>query len=538
MQETIQKYKNKMSEKWSEADKGTRVKLIIIIACLVAALGLTVYFTTRPDWVVFKSNVDIQTVGQFENAFEEAGIESRITKNGTAIEVHQEDLNEARVLIAQRNFTSSGFTFENALDANNMGLSERDKNEIYLRAYENDIENQINTIDGIDSAQVKLVLPDNTVFYETDKEKARASIKLYTNKELSKEQALAIARLVAMGVDGLDMENIEIMDQNANSLYSGSVNEAGSYSSKGEIEQQKKNEIELKIKGALSQLYDEINVIPNIKMDWNKKQQKTTTYTPPVADMTVGVPRTSTREEEEVLNGDNAEAPGTDTNDQNAANYAMGEGENSSYSASKDSNEYLYNKDELVVDVDGGEVIPDESSISVFVYNYREYNEADLRRTGEIDDENNTWAAFKEANENGVRMDIDPDVVESIRVGTGIDNITVVGYERPVFVDAIEEEAFAFEQIVMLVILAILLILLAFGLIKKTQPDEVEEVEPELSVEDLLVSTQMEEEKEEMLAEIDTSVESEYKRQIEKFVAEKPEAVAQLLRNWLSDEWE
>lgn len=90
----------------------------------------------------------------------------------------------------------------------------------------------------------------------------------------------------------------------------------------------------------------------------------------------------------------------------------------------------------------------------------------------------------------------------------------------------------------MFVILGILLLLLAFGLIKKTQPDEVEEVEPELSVEDLIVSTQLEDEKEEMLAEIDTSVESEYKKQIEKFVNEKPEAVAQLLRNWLSDEWE
>ncbi len=536
MQEKIQNYKTKVSEKWNETETSTKVKFIAVILCVIIALCLTVYFTTRPNWVVFESNSDIQTIGKIQNAFDEAGIENQITKNGTAIEVKQEDVNQAKVQIAEKNITDTGFTFDDALNANNMGLSESDKDEIYLRAYENDIENQIKTVDGVDSAKVKLVLPNDDVFFESDKKEASAGITLYTNKELSKEQSTSIARLVAMSVDGLKMENIEIVDQNANSLYSGAVTNAGGYSSKEEIEQQKKKEIELKIRGALSQLYNEINIIPNLKMDWDKKQQKTTTYTPPVEDMEIGVPSKTVEEEEEVVNGTPADAPGTDTNDMNPPNYAMGENENSTYSASKKTKDYLYNKDELVVDVDGGEVVPDESSIAVYVYKNKEYKEADLIKSGQVNEEN-TWENFKEQNSAERKMEIDPDVLESIKIGTGIDNVTIVGYEKPVFVDAVEESV-AIEQIVMLVILAILLILLAFGLIKKTHPDEVEEIEPELSVEDLLVSTQLEDEKEEMLAEIDTSVESEYKKQIEKFVGEKPEAVAQLLRNWLSDEWE
>jgi len=536
LQEKIQKYKTQLTEKWNNAETSTKIKFIAIVVCLIVALGLTIYFTTRPNWVVFESNTDIQTIGKIQNAFDEAGIDNQITKNGTAIEVKQEDVNKAKVHIAEQNITDTGFTFDDALNANNMGLSESDKNEIYLRAYENDIENQIKTVDGVESAKVKLVLPNDDVFFESDKKEASAGITLYTSKELSKEQAVSIARLVAMSVDGLKMENIEIVDQNANSLYSGAVTNAGGYSSKEEIEQQKKKEIELKIRSALSQLYNEVNIISNLKMDWDKKQQKTTTYTPPINDATVGVPNRTTEEEEDVVNGTPADAPGTDTNDENPPNYAMGEDGNSTYSASKRTNDYLYNKDELVVDVDGGEIVPDQSSIAVYVYKNREYNEADLIRTGQID-ENNTWEDFKEQNSAEVKMEIDQDVVNSLRVGTGIENLTVIGYEKPVFVDMVED-SIAIEQIIMLAILAILLILLAFGLIKKTRPDEVEEVEPELSVEDLLVSTQLEDEKEDLLAEIDTSVESEYKKQIEKFVGEKPEAVAQLLRNWLSDEWE
>ena len=40
------------------------------------------------------------------------------------------------------------------------------------------------------------------------------------------------------------------------------------------------------------------------------------------------------------------------------------------------------------------------------------------------------------------------------------------------------------------------------------------------------------------LPDISTEEQSEIKRQIDKFVAQKPDAVAQLLRNWLSEDWD
>ena len=40
------------------------------------------------------------------------------------------------------------------------------------------------------------------------------------------------------------------------------------------------------------------------------------------------------------------------------------------------------------------------------------------------------------------------------------------------------------------------------------------------------------------MPEIEFEEQNEIKKQIEKFVTEKPESVAQLLRNWLQDDWE
>ena len=73
-----------------------------------------------------------------------------------------------------------------------------------------------------------------------------------------------------------------------------------------------------------------------------------------------------------------------------------------------------------------------------------------------------------------------------------------------------------------------------FVVVRGTAPVKVSEEEPELSVEQLLATTK----ENQSLDDIEFSDKSETRKLIEKFVDENPEAVAQLLRNWLNDEWD
>ena len=86
-------------------------------------------------------------------------------------------------------------------------------------------------------------------------------------------------------------------------------------------------------------------------------------------------------------------------------------------------------------------------------------------------------------------------------------------------------------------ILSIILIVLILGLLgfvvfrsmaTKEAPQEAEE----LSVEDLLQSAP-----EIDVSDIEVETKSETRKMIEKFVDENPEAAANLLRNWLNEEW-
>jgi len=86
----------------------------------------------------------------------------------------------------------------------------------------------------------------------------------------------------------------------------------------------------------------------------------------------------------------------------------------------------------------------------------------------------------------------------------------------------------------MIAMIVLILGLLGFVIFKSTRPIEVLETEPELSVEALLASTK----EASPLDDIDFNEKSEARKLIEKFVDENPEAVAQLLRNWLNEDWE
>ncbi|WP_105618061.1 hypothetical protein [Vallitalea okinawensis] len=103
---------------------------------------------------------------------------------------------------------------------------------------------------------------------------------------------------------------------------------------------------------------------------------------------------------------------------------------------------------------------------------------------------------------------------------------------QPIFIDKATTDI-PYQEYLLILIVAFLVVMLAYVIYKGTEPVEVTEIIPELSVEELL-SKNIEEEVEEIQDDESTGI----KKEIERFVDEKPEAAAQLLRNWLGQDWE
>ena len=80
--------------------------------------------------------------------------------------------------------------------------------------------------------------------------------------------------------------------------------------------------------------------------------------------------------------------------------------------------------------------------------------------------------------------------------------------------------------------IVLILGLLAFVVLKSMKTKQEGPEEEELSVETMRQSTP-----EPAIEDIDVEAKSETRKMIEKFVDENPEAAANLLRNWLDDDW-
>ncbi|MDE6181751.1 MAG: flagellar M-ring protein FliF [Eubacteriales bacterium] len=537
MHEKLLDYKKIVSEKWSNFDKGLKTRIIIIAIGLIAIMGMIIYLSAKPNWVVLKSKSDEATIGQMQQMFNDAGIKNRVTERATSIEVLEKDLNSAKILIAESDLIDQeDFKWDDVTSQIGIGMTENDKNKIYQNGDQKEIEQLIKEFKNVKNATVKLAIPENTSVFENNKNKVKAAVTLETTAGFTMDNAVTIAKLVETSVPGLEAENITISDQEGELLYSGNETSGLTMSTKEEIEKNKYDEIEGKIQDTLSPLFYEVKIISNIKFDWDKRTETNTTYKPPVDDATVGVPKTQIEQTENVVNGTAGQEPGIESNDQNPTNYAMDNGNTGTYDKSDKQTEYLYNSTEEVKEIAVGTIIPEQSSISVVVYKEKIYDEATLKKNKTLNKEL-TWEQFKEQNSYETPIEIDENLLETIKVGTGIENVTLVGYEKPVFIDKVAEPI-AIEQIIVLIILVILIALLAFALIKKSQPDEIEEIEPEISIEDLIATNKREDEEvADKLSGINET-ESEFKVKIEQFIDENPEAAAQLLRNWLNDEWE
>ncbi len=223
--------------------------------------------------------------------------------------------------------------------------------------------------------------------------------------------------------------------------------------------------------------------------------------------------------------------PGTDTNGENLTTYEMPDSNNSSSTQSEESRKYLPNERITSQSIPPGLIQYDESSISVTAITYNVQREEDIENQGLLDGV--SWEEYKAANGERVQQPVDDNMIDIVAKATGIsaENIAMIAYEEPLFIDK-EGMNIRATDVIQVILIIIILGLLAFVVFRSMRGEKAAEEEEELSVENLLQSTPEPE-----VESITVEEWSETRKMIEKFVEDNPEAVANLLRNWLNEDW-
>lgn len=533
MPEAVKKYIDRIKEFWNKYTIKQRTIFIASVAAVIIALVILGTVLARPQTVVVRYCSSAAEAVEVRELLTGSGINCTVGSSYEII-INEDDEIEAQLILGSNNYSSAGYSLSDALNGG-FSQTESDKEKLYKEYLEKKFAEQLTLIDGIRSAQVNIDFKDtgSTIFTE-NKDSSITAI-LITNKELSAETVEAIGLLLANNVGSQNTNNVTIMDNKGNLLYTGLTDSTAM--SSATTAYKFKRQLETDIKVAVQEIilstrmYSEVQVMPNLSLDNDLVTEIVTEYQIP--DGSEEGLKSTSYEVDTTGNSGASGVAGTESNDSDT-DYLLEDGtvNNSAYSLKQ--YDWLQNSKYTTTEKAAGTIKFDESSLSATFIKYNVQSEEDLRLQGLLEDM--TYEEYKLQNSEPVALEVDQNLVTLIANGTGIaaSRIAVAAYQYNVFLDT-EESSTPVSFIIQIVLAVLIVALLLFVVFRSARPVTVSEVEPELSVEDMLASTR---EQQAPLEDIDLQDKSEARKAIEKFVQENPEAVALLLRNWLNEGWE
>ncbi|MCM1386302.1 MAG: flagellar M-ring protein FliF [Bacillus sp. (in: Bacteria)] len=531
--EKLKELANRILEWWNRFTTKQKTLIVMVIAAVILAIAIMVTVLNRPQYVLLKNCEDTTQAADVRDLLEGEGLTYTISDDGLEFRILKSQQSDAILLLGSNNIRTAGWSIDN-VTSGGFSTTESDKQREYVYYLEKYIEDNIlEPLEAVKSATVMLNIPENTgTLIDSDKE-SHCTVTLELRDELSPESAASIARSIATGIGNMTTNNIVIMDTESNMLFSGDDNYTVSgtanaqLSVKAEAERLVTNEVKQVLLGTNE--FDTIEVATNLVLDFSKSSTTTHTFSAPEG------------REEGVLSHEalysainesgTGGVPGTDSNGDDGTTYVLEDNANSSSETTEEERDYLPNEEITNTETTPGVINYGQSSLSVAMIRYNVIREEDVDRQGLLDTV--TWEEYKLANQEREKLEVDEDLFDVVSKATGInsDNIAIVAYSENVFFDD-EGSGISATDVMQIILIIVILALLAFVVLRSMRGEKHEEEEEELSVESLLQSTP-----ESQLADISLEEESETRKLIGKFVDENPEAAANLLRNWLNEDW-
>lgn len=314
------------------------------LTVIVVTVGLFL-FATRTTYTTLTTGLDPATTGDLTAALDKAGIPNRIESGGQAVSVPSSDISQARVAVAQAGITGGGkghVGFE-LFDQTKLGATDMQQRVNYQRALEGEIARTIESIDGVQSAKVTLVLPKDKLFTE-DGNAASASVLVDTGAAgLDPGQVRGVSRLVQSAVEGLQAKNITITDSSGTLLWPTGDADNGGSASKQAAESRAAQQMTARLNGVLASILGpgraEVQVAVDLNVD--KTSVEKLDYGRDKVELT-------TKKGKERLKGQGAGAQGVSGADGNIPTYGAAGGADGRTDYRNDTDESTYGVDKTV----------------------------------------------------------------------------------------------------------------------------------------------------------------------------------------------
>jgi len=272
---------------WKHQSTAQRITIIALVLAAVIVIPMILNWASTPNYSVAFSGLSEEDAGQIVQKLQDSGTPYKLQNSGTIL-VPSSQVYDVRLKMASSGLPQSGTVGYELFSGNTMGMTDFTQKVNYQRALEGELERTISNLTAIDSVRVHIVTPEKTLL-SSDQAPTTASItvKAKSGQALDASQVRAISHLVASSVEGLQPENVVIVDTAGNLLADGSLDgsqgaSASQIDSQRAVELAASRDIQKKVQGLLDSILgpDRSVVQATVNMDWTQRETTTQTFNP------------------------------------------------------------------------------------------------------------------------------------------------------------------------------------------------------------------------------------------------------------------
>ena len=204
---------------WGELGLNQRVSLIVAFLAVLGGLLAVVLWSRRPDYQLLYARMSEKDAAAVISHLQTLNVAHQITSGGSAVMVPSDQVYKLRMDLASKGLPSGdGVGFE-IFDKGQFGLSDFVQRTNYLRAIQGELARTITQLQGVRTARVMIVQPENRLLLTDQGVKPSASVFVDVGgTRLEPEQVNAIRHLVANAVQGLQTDAVAVIDNRGHVL--------------------------------------------------------------------------------------------------------------------------------------------------------------------------------------------------------------------------------------------------------------------------------------------------------------------------------
>lgn len=273
-------------QKWQAMEPKRKVAIIVAVTLVLAVLVFLGQLILRPAYEPLLTNLDPVVAGDIVEELNTMKVSYRLADDGRTIEVPKDQVYDVKIRLASTGVLherSEGFSL---FDAQKFGVTDFEQQVTYQRALQEELRRTIVSLDAVEQARVHLVLPRRSLFLDDQiNPSASVALRVKAGHKVDQPQVRGICDLLMGSIEGLQPENIHIIDTMGNVLSDDLYTEnegarlAKLTMDQYQVQREFEKELEKRIQQMLTRVLGPNKAVAMVTADLDFRQQQTTSTT-------------------------------------------------------------------------------------------------------------------------------------------------------------------------------------------------------------------------------------------------------------------